>query len=168
MAPKVTPPVLNMHYKPGRNRVISGQVFVTTRGGMNFKLGGLLVGIYPAAPFAEFFEWRLRDGSKPEKHLMDRADFYSKRGNHDMAVDLINATMLYQFEIWEALPAPVAAGVTDADGRFRIEHDVDGDFIVFARGKREVADDIEYYVWRVPSMDIPISGELMLHNANLK
>ena len=69
---------------------------------------------------------------------------------------------------WTYLPDPPYFGVTDADGRFKLEHQISGSFIVVAIAERTLVDDTEHYVWTVPSSDISSTGELLLHNANMR
>jgi len=185
-------PVLAFAHGP--ERTLNGQVFIATNGGANVKLGGVIVEIFSKPDFDQFVAWRKASGLT-EAHLhLDRKNNLlndagsqlsvagSDAGSEDMnaRIDGANASeqqavhefKLYHaalFDSWDHLPQSPFASKTDADGKFRIVHDVKPPFVIFARGSRFVGgdtEDTEYYVWSVSSEAIPESGEIILDNSN--
>ncbi|HWA27841.1 MAG TPA: hypothetical protein VG734_19455 [Lacunisphaera sp.] len=149
------------------SRKIVGQVFITTKGGTNYKLGAVRVAVYPATTIDKFKEWSQGPGAARATHFSALGDKYSKAQNHDMALYYFDQALAEMHGLSAYLPTPPAYAMTDADGRFTIEHNVPEPFVVVAYAQRRVGDDTERYVWRVSNSQISPSGELLLHNGNM-
>jgi hypothetical protein len=63
------------------------------------------------------------------------------------------------------LPEPTATAKTDADGRFKLNLPVEGDFVIVASSTRQVFDKVEKYYWMVRLK--PAELTLSLSNDNL-
>lgn len=183
-----------LSFAHGPERTLSGQVFITTNGGANVKLGGVILEIISKPDFDQFVVWRKTSGlSEAHLHLQRKNNLLndahsqlstagSDGSQEDLNARIDDATAsgqeavrefkLYHaalFDSWGQLPQSPYSSKTDADGKFRIVHDVKAPFVVFARGSRYVGgegEDTEYYVWSVPSDFIPESGEIILENSN--
>jgi len=145
-----TPPNIALEFKHGATQEIRGQIFVTTKGQNSIKLGGLEIFIYSASDFAAIRNWRFTEGNKRVLELLKRSDNLSKNEQYTAAGLAARFALRAGYNAWSAIPRSPYSAMTDADGRFRIEHDIAEPFIIFARGSREVIDNTEYYVWVIP------------------
>ena len=166
-APAITPPVYELTFNKGDKHVVSGQVFISTKGGNNIKLGAVTVELYTRKDFEILKKWRFGEGNSRHNFYYKRSNSQSDAHDYSGAIVSLRMAMLAGHAAWLALPESPYRSETDADGRFRIEHDIAEDFVVFAVGKREVVDSTEYYLWSVPSDKIGKSGELLLNNSNM-
>jgi hypothetical protein len=167
--PNFTAPVIDATYQQALlKREVRGQVFVTTRGGSNFKLGGVRVAVYPARVIDEFLTWRVGPMMVPIGELEQAQERYRRAGDYDEALKAVEMTLTALHTTWTLLPSAAAETTTDADGRFALEHDVGEDWVIFAMAKREIGDDTERYIWTVSKKDIPESGDVMLYNENMR
>ena len=152
--PQPAAPDFELAFERGAKTTISGQVFVTTRGAQNIKLGGVTVALYSEKNMRNFSQWLVTEGRR-------RKDYYIDHNQPELVA-------YADYERWSWLPRSPYRAMTDADGRYVLTHDVTGEFYVVATGTRLLSDKTEYYVWVVPSATIPPSGELFLNNANLR
>lgn len=132
-----------VQYRP--KVTVTGQVFIVTRGGQNFKLGLVPVMAYAPQDIAAFADERL----SALKAIRESSDIE----------DLAKGVKSFSPEfVTNALPRPSSSAKTDADGRFSLKCRK-GDVLI-AAGQREVFKDTERYVWVKRAED----GELMLSN----
>ena len=164
-APPITPaPTLTLTYKSAaQKQTISGQVVVSPRGGGNLKLAGATVRLYPAEAFAQYEKWAVGEGSAYAKFLEDQAQGAGNSGGKLVSAALYRYAIEAHYAIWRFLPEPKHGAVTDAEGHFRIEHDLGEPFVLFAQGRRATSsDEYEFYVWTIKSSDLPKNGLILL------
>lgn len=149
----------------GKERVVSGQCFVVTKGRQNYKMGLVRVLLYPEAAFDAYSKEITR---RRLQYLTAVANAREVAGKRRLPTDLYpEGVDAYLHESWSALPPGDATSQTDADGNFTIKHFVTGRFVLFARAERSVGSKTEYYVWAVSSADIEDSGRVFLSNDNM-
>lgn len=88
----------------------------------------------------------------------------------DVKVMAFEGNVLSQFETnanTVALPKPLAAAVTDADGRWSLSVPAEIPVFFFAEGGRIVGRNAENYQWRVPEKTIADRESVLLSNANM-
>ena len=164
-APPITPaPTLNLTYKNAANKqTLSGQVVVSPRGGGNLKLAGVSVRLFPAAAFAQYEKWAVGEGSAYAKFLEDQALGAGNSGGKLVSEALYRYAIEAHYAIWRFLPETKLGAVTDAEGRFWIEHDLGEPFVVFAQCRRATSsDEYEFYIWTIKSAELPKSGMILL------
>jgi hypothetical protein len=174
---------------------INGQVFIVTKGGQNFKLGGIHVRIYSLDDIGGIIKRRQEAAApvlaKLRPVLKDLSDAYWKverqqiadGGNPQWYADMdmenkLNAKMaevrkrcdeLSSGEYFLSdLPPPVSDVQTDADGKFTAAVQATDSYVITASASREVGDYIENYHWIV-KMEVPDkSGKnVLLTNGNM-
>jgi hypothetical protein len=152
-------------FSVGAARTVAGQCFVVTKGGTNIKLGLVEVSVYPRK---QFYLW----AGEIAHRLNNRSEAvlkWTKVSNDSRKnLALLSESETISHAAWNLLPQPAASSKTDADGRFSFSHNVAGDYVVFARGKRSVINDTEYYVWMVSSEKIPNPSQVFLSNDNMQ
>jgi DNA segregation ATPase FtsK/SpoIIIE-like protein len=160
-------------YEGAAKGTLSGQVFVSSRGGENFKLGAVEVGLFardaidtllPAIKKnADYKIEQLRREVAEAKAAKDQAEANEKAAH---GADAFNAVLIAQSRYIEIkaklnfcysggfyfalLQSPIRTAETDADGRFLIEVPKTGAFVIAAQAKRSVGDDTEHYYWLQP------------------
>jgi hypothetical protein len=160
-------------YEGAAKGTLSGQVFVSSRGGENFKLGAVEVGLFardaidtllPAIKKnADYKIEQLRRELAEAKAAKDQAEANEKAAH---GADAFNAVLIAQSRYIEIkaklnfcysggfyfalLQSPIRTAETDADGRFLIEVPKTGAFVIAAQAKRSVGDDTEHYYWLQP------------------
>lgn len=143
---------------------IKGQVFIVTKGGQTFKISGAIVAVYPA----EYLEARRIDLLR----FQARASMSSGKGNSmadiEADVNAFNRAKAIAFDAWSNLPPPSAKVVTDADGRFEISGNLPERYALFCRSTRATFDDVEQYVWVIPSDKILDPARIIMSNADLQ
>jgi hypothetical protein len=113
-------------YERSARGTLSGQVFVSTRGGENFKLGAVQVAL-----FARDAIDTLLTGLQA---YMDEFNFGEKSGHF----------------YFSHLGSPIETAETDADGKFVIEIPKTRAFVIAAQARRSVGDTTERYYWLQP------------------
>lgn len=146
---------------------LSGQVFVTTKGGTNVKLGGVPVFVYALADFKAQYAWYTAALARTVEFHTSRARSYQKQQNFQSALVEIRAASQAKLKVLSELRVPSNATATDADGRFTVRHRCGEQFVIVAYGSRLTGDTTEYYRWFVPSSDIRESANVLLHNDNM-
>jgi len=119
-------------YQSATKGTLSGQVFVSTVGGENFKLGAVQVGLFARDAI---------DALIPQ--LKRYAD--SKLDGRGLGGIYRSGTFYFSY-----LQNPIQTAETDADGRFVIEVPQQGAFVIAAQGQRSVGDSTERYYWLQP------------------
>ena len=151
----------------GPEKVITGQVFVTSRDGTNFKLGAVTVYAFGAKEFAAL-------NSKVQVALRPTYDFLdamykraSAREDLDSSYKFIHRTTSLRDQELTFFPDSPRTE-TDADGRFEIRLNLREPFVIVARASRSVGDSTEHYYWVVPSSKIRKDGKVLLSNNNMQ
>jgi hypothetical protein len=143
-----------------RNGMLDGEVFIVTKGGQNYKLGLVSVGLYPLSAVKEYVDQKAKDANAELARLaplLDSADLLEKSLN-------VSSGDYY----FHDLPQPITATQTNSDGRFQIELPTKGDFVVAAQAHRTVGNWVERYYWLLKiSLDGSQSKTIMLSNNNL-
>jgi hypothetical protein len=108
-------------YQNAAKGTLSGQVFVSTAGGENFKLGAVQIGLFARDAIDALL-------SAVKKH----ADLKIQEGG--------NASDYSGGFYFTALQSPIRTTQTDADGRFVIEVPKQGSFVVAASAGRIIGE----------------------------
>ena len=145
-------------YESAAKGALSGQVFVSSRGRENFKLGAVQVGLFardaidtllPAIKKnADYKIGQLRKEVAEAKAAEDQADANQK-------LNFCYSGGFY-FALLQSL---IRTAETDADGKFVIEVPKAGAFVIAAQAKRSVGDDTEHYYWLQP---VSLQGQQQL------
>jgi hypothetical protein len=154
--------------KPATAKRVAGQVFVTTKAGNNYKLGAVRVAVYPAKTVSEYTDWAFQEGRARVKHFDKLSDDHSRQKNYNLALRYAQMASKEARSLHEYLPIAQAETMTDADGRFSLEHRVAEPYYIVAVAQRQVGDEVEHYEWFVRSDLFPKSGDLLLHNGNMQ
>jgi len=156
----------------GAAQSLSGQCFVVTKGGQNFKLGLVEVCIYPKEHFDQYLaEIELRTKARFDAMRLVALPKDFRSLSLDQMKRSTSVSKQWMAEVharWSLLPPPTTTAKTDADGRFALTHSVAPPFVVFARAMRTVGDNTEHYVWSVGSDKIPNPAQLFLSNDNMR
>ena len=157
----------NIGPEDGREKVVRGQCFVTTRGGVNYKLGAVMVRVVGAEEFKEL----QKEAMTAFRSTLDYYSVMAKRAegrkNFDLAsiyLEGVSATLNGLAKISPSGPQ----SQTDADGNFEVRHKLREPYVVIAAATRAIGSKTEYYEWVVPSSEIGSDGRLLLSNANMK
>jgi hypothetical protein len=121
-------------YRSATKGTLSGQVFVSTKGGENFKLGAVQVGLFDRNGIDAFI--------KATKTYADIKIQGLNRASRDFYY-----TGAFYFAL---LQNPIQTAETDADGRFVIEGPQQGAFVIGAQAQRSIGDSTEHYYWLQP------------------
>jgi hypothetical protein len=148
-------------------KVIRGQCFVTTRGGVNYKLGAVTVRVVGSKELKEF-------EGEAVKALEPTLDYFSvmaKRAqgnnNFELATIYLNQSSLTLNYVYKIFPIGPQSQ-TDADGNFEIRHKLREPFVVVASAHRVIGSKTEFYRWVVPSSEIGSDGRILLSNVNME
>jgi hypothetical protein len=114
-------------YESAAKGTVSGQVFVCTHGGENFKLGAVQVALFA------------RDG----------VDILLAGLKNKIEHDFFDGNRSGAF-YFAYLQLPIQTAETDADGKFAIEVPKTGRFVIAAQAKRSVGNYTERYYWLQP------------------
>ena len=129
-------------YQTAKKGTVAGQVFVSSRGGENFKLGAVEVGL-----FARDAVDSLVAGLKTYADI--------KNQNQKWQRDFYYSGSFY----FSYLQSAIQTAETDADGKFIIEVPLTGAFVIAAQARRSVGDTTEYYYWLQP---VSLEGQQQL------
>jgi sRNA-binding protein len=143
-------------YRTSPKGTLSGQVFVSSREGENFKLGAVQVGLFARDAIDTLLtaakkqaDIKIQQLSPPvgaakdeyQKILASRDFYYSGAFYFGLLLDPIHVTE------------------SDADGRFAIEVPKTGTFVIAAKAQRTVGEYTEHYYWLQP---VSLEGEQQL------
>ena len=167
-APAVSAPHFVVPYKhTGHQRTIAGRVFLTLNDGRKIPLAGVKVGVYPRDSLVEYQAWRLREGIALGDYYRKKAIELRLTEDRELLLAFMRAIPAADHQSWDYIPAPLAFGVTDADGRYRLHHDSDGINMIFAKATWTYAENrTEYLLWALDDINVSANGELMLQNDN--
>jgi hypothetical protein len=163
---------------------VEGQIFISTKGGDNVKLGSVLVRIYDLAEYTKSISAATRERGENEK--FDREwkklqrefdNLASANRTGDAGVDDLEQMRIRirkQEELLEKssgyIPkflaklniTPIVEGETDADGKYSIQFETTKDYVLIATGSRSVGSGEEWYYWVIKNP----KGKLNLNNRN--
>lgn len=137
---------------------ISGEVFIVTQGAANIKLGLVEVRAYPETVISKFITDEtetLKQAAASQKLKLFESERACKEKPTQDCVTQVNFNRriyLAQFDpafYYAALPAPIAANPTNADGKFSIKLPKADKYVLVAHGSRKVFDKTEDYYWFV-------------------
>ena len=160
-------------YRSATKGTVSGQIFVSTKGGENFKLGAVQVGLFardaidailPA--LKKYADVKIEQLKKPvaeARAVMEQAtasgdDFVSKLEKYNE----INADLTFYYSggfYISYFQSPIQSAETDADGKFTIQLSKTGAFVIAAHAKRSVGNITEHYYWLQP---VSLDGQQQL------
>lgn len=137
-------------YQTATKGTLSGQVFVSTKGGENFKLGAVDVAL-----FARDAIDVLLPGLKANADIKIQQLHSSVDSAFSRKLDRYYSGAFY----FDFLGFPIQSAETDADGKFVIQVPQSGRFVIAAQAKRSVGDNTEHYYWLQP---ISLEGQQQL------
>lgn len=151
----------------GPPKVIHGQVFVTTKGGVNYKLGVVTVYVYGNNEFVDLY-------AKVRAEIKPTLDYYTTMAKRALANYQTPMVKLYMNDGYSVIDSELTLlpegprTETDGDGNFELRHTIREPFVIVAKATRVVGDDVERYQWAVPSSKIGADGKLLLSNSNMQ
>jgi hypothetical protein len=156
---------------------LSGQVFIVTKGGQNFKLGLVTVEGFSAEKMGPYGKRMKEENDIRQKSLAElKARIDASKDPAEVGQffeelkklsSVLNRDGLGEHLITELPPADFTAK-TDADGRFTMALPRQGRFALAAQASREAGGTTERYYWLIwVSLDGNARREIMLSNDNL-
>jgi len=141
-----------------RSATISGQVFVTTRGGENIKLGAVQVNLIDSKELLPILSSLQSDWLKAEDQAIDELLGMNPASEKTDAELKENLSLVSsgRDKIISRLPAPLLTTTTDAEGRFAFpKAGVGTGRALSACAERHLASfgdnpSVEHYCWLVP------------------
>ena len=133
-------------YQSATKGTLSGQVFVSTKGGENFKLGAVEVALF-ARDAIDILLAGLKTNADIKMAALRRSVGVN-RGSY------ISGAFYFGL-----LGFPIQRVETDADGKFVIQVPQSGRFVIAAQAERSVGDDTEHYYWLQP---VSLNGQQQL------
>jgi len=123
-------------------------------------------------------------GCSPKEGHLDGSIFIVTEGAQNIKLGLVTVLVLDEQEVkasvtnidtpgmtsayFDNLPTPLATAKSDSDGRFSIPMLREGHYIIAARGRRRLGDQVEDYFWMLRvSLGGKATGQVMLSNDNL-
>jgi len=137
-------------YESAAKGALSGQVFVSSRGGENFKLGAVQVGLFARDAIDTLLPAIKKNADYKIGQLRQR--------HNQKALDELNFCYSGGFYL-ALLQSPIRTAETDADGKFVIDVPRTGAFVIAAQARRSVGDTTEYYYWLQP---VSLEGQQQL------
>jgi len=155
-------------YRSATKGTLSGQVFVSSKGGENFKLGAVQVALFSrdavdilVAGLKTYADIKIQEltraANAPPDTTREQEEILAKRDSYYSG--------LFYFSY---LQSPIQSVETDADGKFTIEVLKQGAFVIAARAERYVGkefigevgiDRTEHYYWLQP---VSLNGQQQL------
>jgi len=143
-------------------RMLTGQVFVVTRGGENIKMGLVGVRALPREQVDLVVKKLLTERSEIEQMTA----IYPQNADFDSKLKARRQFLETAVPYFAALPQPIVATKTDADGNFVLEIPRDRQCVLAAMAERKVGNMTESYFWLL-HIDSSASSRLLLSNDNL-
>jgi len=146
---------------------VSGEVFIRTQGGMNFKLGDVTVTAHSADEMraaAESNSAIIEDQLKEFEGFMDRCKVGDLKADCSKAPTEYNLNLIslllglgveerfsdsYTFDSPRVSAYAVATATTNSDGKYSLVLPK-GEYYIVAMTSRQTFDDLEQYQWLVP------------------
>jgi hypothetical protein len=146
-------------YQTAKKGTVAGQVFVSSRGGENFKLGAVEVGLFARdavdallAGLKTYADIKIqeltRSANAPPETTAEQREILDKRDSY------YSGSFYFSY-----LQSAIQTAETDADGKFIIEVPLTGAFVIAAQARRSVGDTTEYYYWLQP---VSLEGQQQL------
>jgi hypothetical protein len=175
---------------------LTGQVFIVTKGGENFKLGGVRVCLFTMSQIEMAMAPKKEEAAKQLPVIVDQIKEAKRQyaiadaanANGDAIVengeyfdagkrmtDLQNSILTLETNAsiytspdyyFAALPAYVAETTTDADGKFSFAVP-EGRYVLAAKGSRDTLDSTEHYYWMIHFDMGNLTRGIQLSNDNL-
>ncbi len=174
---------------------LHGQIFVTTKGGVNVKLGSVTILLYSPdviTPFANKvnLQHAQQMASLRAQIIVAKADMYNKEAqclrNVGMA-DLHEAYVTYEqaattfdtltsqlqdctsdTSLFQDLPPPILSTTSDANGEFTLPIPRYGKHVICAQASRQLQSHTEAYYWMISTtMDGDGNKSIVLANNNM-
>ncbi len=161
-----TPPMVKP--EAGEERVLSGQVFVSTSDAGDVKLAGVVVSVYAKEAYRAQTAWYQANPWEASRMHGLNAEMLAKAGDGVGALKQFNAAMEMAALGWMLVAPAEFSTTTKADGKFTLKHRVDGAYFVVAHASRVVDGETQYYRWAVISDVIEAPENLLLFNDNME
>ena len=146
-------------YQTAPKGALSGQVFVSSRGGENFKLGAVQVALF-ARGAVDFLVAGLKTYADIKIQELTRSTNAPPETTTEQREMLDNRDSYYSGSFYFSfLQSAIQTAETDADGKFVIPVPKTGAFVVAAEAKRSVGRDTEHYYWLQP---VSLEGQQQL------
>lgn len=143
-------------------RKIAGQVFWTTQGRETIRLSGAQILVYDAARLASARDTILRY----EREQFDAiSQTYPGRPS-----TMMRARIKIRDRVdlsWASLGNPIAAALTDADGRFELQAKLPEKIGIYCEADRKIFDENERHRWAVTEQEAIEPGRIILSNVNM-
>jgi hypothetical protein len=152
----------------GEERVLSGQVFVSTSDAGDVKLAGVVVSVYSKEAYRAQTAWYQANPWEASRAHGLNAEMLAKAGDGPGAMKQFNAAMEMAALGWMLVAPAEFSTTTKADGKFTLKHRVDGPFFVVAHASRVVDGETQYYRWALISELIDDAENLLLFNDNME
>jgi hypothetical protein len=143
-------------YRTAPKGTLSGQVFVSSREGENFKLGAVQVGLFARDAIDTLLTAAKKQADIRIQQLSPPADAAKDEYQRIIASRDFYYSGAFYFGL---LLNPIHVAETDADGRFAIEVPKTGTFVIAAKAQRTVGEYTEHYYWLQP---VSLEGEQQL------
>ena len=152
----------------GEERVLSGQVFVSTSDEGDVKLGGVVVSVYSKEAYRAQAAWYQANPWEASRAHGLNAEMLAKAGDSAGAMKQFNAATEMAALGWMLVAPAEFSTTTKPDGKFTLKHRVDGPYFVVAHASRVVDGETQYYRWAVISELIDTPDNLLLFNDNME
>ena len=151
----------------GPDKIIQGQVFITSKDGINYKLGAVGVRLFGLREYLTLRE-KVGIALKPTRNYLDAmANRASARKQSDLAIQYLEeCSSLFDTELGLYPKGPTTD--TDAEGHFEIRHNLEEPYVLVVLARRNVGKKVERYGWEIPSGRIGSDGKILLTNNNVK
>ncbi|MGD0059678.1 MAG: zinc ribbon domain-containing protein [Verrucomicrobiia bacterium] len=166
---------------------LEGEVFIVTKGGQNYKLGLVTVGIEKAEVLRKYLDEVKHDPDVVKRRKAYEAagaaataalDNWKKLGMENdgfpeyeeaqkkasEALDAYEDFLVNVSLSFEVFSAPHSTK-TDADGHYTMPVPGPGSFVLTARAERDVGDKVEHYYWFLP-LPPPDRGKIKMTLSN--
>jgi hypothetical protein len=145
-----------------RPKMLAGQVFVATRGGQNIKMGLVEVRVLPR----EQVDLAVKKLQTERSEIEQMTAIYPQDADFGAKLKARTQFLETAFPYFAALPQPIIATKTDADGNFLLEIPRDRQCVLAAMAERYVGDATESYFWLL-HIDPSTPSRLLLSNDNV-
>lgn len=136
-------------YRSATKGTLSGQVFVSSKGGENFKLGAVEVALFSRDAIDVLIAGLTTYADIKTQALTRSAD--AAQTASEQRVILKSRDSYYSGSFYfGSLSSAIQTAETDADGKFIIEVPRSGRFVIAAQAKRSVMQYTEHYYWLQP------------------
>ena len=162
------PPAVEPDPDSGDERVLAGQLFVSTRDAGDVKLSGVKISVYAKAAYREQAAWYYANPWEASRAHSRNAEALAKAGDGAGAMRQFEAATETAALGWMLVSPAQFSTTTDVEGRFTLKHRVSPPFFVVAHASREVDGENENYRWAVISDLIEDAENLVLFNDNME